>query len=328
MERYQEEKLLDFYRNLVTVSQKDISSSIVFFEESILSMLLGYEAGMEPLRNAKIYEMLLMKHILHNDCTENEFFSSFNIFTSVDSSYYYGILNKYFIESPTIFIELELIGRLATDLDQDASSMATELVRKARPNLYSTFKEFLKLKEIMRTGWIKRNVNSDYYESDSTHTMQMFAFASAYFRIYQPKNLDFNKVMEMILIHELGEVLAGDIPEGDKNHGTKHQIEEKCIRNVLGGLKSGAYFINLWLEFEERQTEEAKFVYMVDKLDPVLKADFLDDELNRNDLFDDFFNYEEKRGTFQGTDLESLFRILKEQHQKKKTIQYRKNYED
>lgn len=328
MEQCKEEKLLKFYRDLVTLSQKDISSSIVFFEESILSMLLGYEAGREQLRDAKIYEMLLMKHILNNGSNKTDTFISFGPFLSVDCDYYYGVLDQYFKESPTIFIELELIGRLASDLNQETSNMATTLVKKAKPEIYSTFQEFLKLKSIIRTGWIKRNVNPDYCESDSTHTMQMFAFASAYFRIYQPKNINFNKVMEMILIHELGEVLAGDIPEGDKQHATKHEIEEKCIRNVFDQLQNGQYFINLWLEFEERQSEEAKFVYMVDKLDPVLKADFLDDELNRNDLFDDFYIYEEKRGTFKDTELEKLFVFLKEYHQRKEQVQYQKKYED
>lgn len=246
----------------------------------------------------------------------------------VDCDYYYGILDQYFKESPTVFVELELIGRLASDLNPEASNMATMLMKKAKPEIYSTFQAFLKLKSIIRTGWIKRNVAPDYCESDSTHTMQMFAFASAYFRFYQPKSLDFNKVMEMILIHELGEVLAGDIPEGDKEHITKHEIEEKCIRNAFAGLQNGQYFINLWLEFEERQSEEAKFVYMIDKLDPVLKADFLDDELNRDDLFDDFYSYEEKRGTFKDTELEKLFELLKEHHQRKKQTQYQKNYGD
>lgn len=80
MEQCKEEKLLKFYRDLVTLSQKDISSSIVFFEESILSMLLGYEAGREQLKNAKIYEMLLMKHILNNGSNKTDTFISFGLF--------------------------------------------------------------------------------------------------------------------------------------------------------------------------------------------------------------------------------------------------------
>lgn len=328
MERYREEKLLKFYRDLVTFSQKDISSSIAFFEESILSMLLGYETGRKQLSDARIYELLLMKHILSNDSNQTEQLISFGPFLSVDRDYYYDVLNQYFKESPTTFIELEMVARMAYDLNQDASNMAIDLVKKAKPDMYFTFQQFLKLKSIMRTGWIKRNVDPDYYESDSTHTMQMLAFASVYFRLYQPKNLDFNKVMEMILIHELGEVLAGDIPEGDKQHATKHEIEERCIRNVFAGLQNEQYFIDLWLEFEKRQSEEAKLVYMIDKLDPVLKADFLDDELKRNDLFDDFYSYEEKRGTFKNTDLEQLFLKLKEQHEKRKLVSYQKNYEN
>lgn len=50
-----------------------------------------------------------------------------------------------------------------------------------------------------------------------------------------------------------------------------------------------------------------KFYDELDKLDPVLKARFLDKNLNRADLFDDFYDYEDKRGTFIGTPLQKLF---------------------
>lgn len=75
-------------------------------------------------------------------------------------------------------------------------------------------------------------------------------------------------------------------------------------------LKTGAYFISLWEEFEKKETEEALFVYQLDKMDPILKAVFLDLELNRKDLFDDFFSYEKGRNTFKKGKVKKLFQYI------------------
>ena len=59
------------------------------------------------------------------------------------------------------------------------------------------------------------------------------------------------------------------------------------------------------------ETEEAKFVYQLDKIDPVLKAKVLDDVLDRDDLFIDFYTYEENRKTFEQGKLKELFCLVK-----------------
>ncbi|MDE5630733.1 MAG: HD domain-containing protein, partial [Bacilli bacterium] len=115
------------------------------------------------------------------------------------------------------------------------------------------------------------------------------------------------KVYEMIIIHEIAEAIVGDIVEGSAEHLTKSERERIAIYEIFKNLKNKDYFINLWEEFENRQTEEAKFVYEIDKLDPVLKAKYLDRKLKRDDLFEDFYDYEDNRGTFIDTPLQKLF---------------------
>ncbi len=170
---------------------------------------------------------------------------------------------------------------------------------------------FKVLEDITRNGWIIRNVDEPYRENDSVHIMQMFALASSCFRIYNIGDVDKRKVFDMILIREIGEVIAGDITEMDPNHDNKHDLEREGVVSTFKHLNSGAYFIGLWDEFEERETWEAKDVYQYDKMDPILKTRFLDEELKRGDLFPDFYGYEEKRGTFKDGRLKRLFKYMK-----------------
>ena len=186
-----------------------------------------------------------------------------------------------------------------------------------------TYKAFSELKNINRTGWKSRKVEESYRENDSIHSMQMFALAYAYFNLDKSISLDQKKVYEMILIHEIGEIIAGDIREGDKRHKTKYEIEKKAVEQTFSYIKTGDYFISLWEEFENKETEEAFFTYQLDKIDPILKAIFLDLELNRKDLFSDFLSYEKERGTFERGKVKKLFQYIEKKGYQKESREVR-----
>lgn len=311
-ELIKERNLLNFYKKMVSLSQKDLRSSELFLEQAFVTMLMGYEFENERYCQRKAYEILLISNLSFNNCASglnaniDDIIYPFNI---IDSEYYRNIM----IENPMLIRELMMLCRLTDDLEKGDSKLFSLILLGAKnSNCISAFDSFSKLKDILRAGWIKRNVERDYLESDATHTMQMMAFASAYFTTFKPEDLDYNKVMEMILIHEIGEVLAGDIPEGELLHDSKHDIEARGVRNTFAGLKSGEYFINLWEEFEKRESNEAKFVYELDKFDPIIKAEYLDEELDRTDLLPDFYGYEERRGTFKDGKLKKVFKCLEE----------------
>ncbi len=310
-----EKKFLSFYKNLVTLSQVDLKSSEEFLEQAFTAMMMGHEFCNDRLSQRKSYEILLMWNLSYNSFInkkENLVFSNSlesvtYPFSSIDDEGYY---EKLITENPLLVRELFFNCRLAFDLEKENSSVAIMLMKLKNSACIDSYKSFSKLKNILRTGWTRRKVREDYLESDATHTMQMIAMASAYFTLFKPKDLEYNKVMDMIIIHEIGEVLAGDIAEGDPLHNDKHAIEALGVRRAFSGLASGDYFINLWEEFESRESNEAKFVYELDKFDPIVKAEFLDKELGRSDLFLDFYSYEEKRGTFKEGKLKKVFKCL------------------
>lgn len=325
-----EKLILKYYQELVKLSQKDLLSSIIFFEEATTSMLLAHEFNNDFFKRPSTYETLLLWNLTYNNYQTN---SKQNIndylkpFDLVDKDYYKSLLDK-MVYDPITLCKLNIISSLTKDLETKANTFPVILLKKNNPEFISSFKTFSKLKDILRQGWIVRKIDKEYIESDSTHSMQMTAFASAYFRLFEPTDLDLQKVIEMILIHEVGEILAGDIREGTANHDSKSKIEEQCIRNSFASLKSSDYFINLWLDFEHRLSNEAKFVFECDKIDPCLKAAYLDKVLNSkktniktSNLFEDFYSYEENKKRFENGYLENIFKEFgKTERDKQKRI--------
>lgn len=309
-----EELLQEFFKETLKILQKDTRGTNEFVKEAATCMLFGYEFDSEFLREFKNYELLLMCNLSYNNYSEYEDSESFldniyNItapFDRIDDNYYRNLL----IENPLLLLNLTMMIKATSKLDQkDFYTIA--LINMRNKNFLNSYDSFGKLQDIIRKGWLIRNVSDNYLENDSAHIMQMCALASACFNIYNLDNLDKQKVFEMILIHEIGEIVAGDIAEVDPKHQNKHDIEKIGVIETFSPLKSGEHFIFLWEEFEERKTEEAKFVYELDKIDPILKAAFLDQELGRDDLTDDFYSYEEKRKTFENGKLKSLFKSMK-----------------
>ena len=112
-------------------------------------------------------------------------------------------------------------------------------------HIYKYFKEINKLNTIVRTGWLNRNVPLERLESVGEHIFTMALLSLATIDKYNLK-LNVEKVLKMILIHELGEIDIGDIalPTGnqiiEKYEGEcffqpcYHATEPKCaVRDAV-----------------------------------------------------------------------------------------------
>lgn len=156
-------------------------------------------------------------------------------------------------------------------------------------NIYNYFKEINKLNEIIRTGWLKREVPLDRLESVGEHIFTMALMSLAVIDKYS-LDLNVEKVLKMILIHELGEIDVGDIalPTGEQIK-KKYEGELNGVKRICSVLKED-WMLELWLEFEEKKTKEASFVYKMDKLQAVMQAKYYSELINDNDkLFEEFY---------------------------------------
>ena len=124
-----------------------------------------------------------------------------------------------------------------------------------------------RLKNLIRTGWKRWNVQADILESVAEHIYgtQMLAFAvNSEFNL----GIDIEKVILMLAFHELGEISVGDIAFIDGvSKEDKHRRELSAVLQILEPLSDKNRIIDLFNEFEERKTKEAQFAYLMDKIE-------------------------------------------------------------
>lgn len=132
-----------------------------------------------------------------------------------------------------------------------------------------------KLKNIVRTGWLNFKIDADRVESVAEHIYgtQMLAIAMKSEYGY---DIDIEKVLKMLAVHETEEILIGDLTMFEISHEEKEKLGHDAIKKVFGGLIDGDEYEKLILEFDERKTDEAKFAYYCDKLEADLQARIYD----------------------------------------------------
>lgn len=134
-----------------------------------------------------------------------------------------------------------------------------------------------KLKNIIRTGWKKWNVQRERIESVAEHVygVQMLAIAMKSEYKY---DIDIMKVILMLSIHELGETIIGDLTLFQIDKKEKEKIEHAAVHNILSSLLDGEQIEKLFIEFDEQKTKEAIFAYQCDKLECDLQCKLYDEE--------------------------------------------------
>lgn len=83
---------------------------------------------------------------------------------------------------------------------------------------------------------------------------------------------DMDKVMEMCVIHDLGECFTGDIPTFDKTDADRAK-EDSLLDEWLSSLPAdiSCRFKELFAEMNEQKTAEAKLFKAVDKLEALIQ---------------------------------------------------------
>ncbi len=146
------------------------------------------------------------------------------------------------------------------------------LKSKNLPALVKVYYEFNQLKQLYRQGWLKRGISKQVCESVAEHTLGVTLLCMWIADQCYPQ-LDSLKVMRMALLHDFGEIYAGDItPVDDVSVGEKARLEMQAVTEVFSGLPGGDVYIAYWQEFEDGATAEARFVRQIDRLEMAFQA--------------------------------------------------------
>ena len=181
--------------------------------------------------------------------------------------------------------------------------------------------EFLKEIDKFKTVYRTALTTSGSFEDDAGHTWHMCMYALL---LQNELKIDVNlqKVFEMVLVHDLVEIYAGDTPAFDHNgrNGKKEreiQAAEKLFNILPDDLKTK--IDSLWGEYEESKTPEAKFVKAIDRLQGFAQNNFTDGKLWKqlNIKEDEIRNYNLKTINFY-PELVQIFEILFKKSKDKK----------
>ena len=135
------------------------------------------------------------------------------------------------------------------------------------------------LKYKIRSGWDKHHWNiKGRKESVAEHiygTCILAISISSEFKC----DVDLNKVLKMLVLHEIGEVLIGDItPFDNVSLEEKHKIEHEAIEKIVDGMIVKDEIIFLLNEFDEHKTKESVFAFYCDKLEANLQSKVYQDK--------------------------------------------------
>ena len=147
--------------------------------------------------------------------------------------------------------------------------------------------EFNHLKNLYRQGWLKRSVPPEKCESVADHSFSVTLLSMFLAENYFP-SADLLKVIRIALIHEAGEIYAGDItPVDGVSLEEKHRRERESVLRVFAGVNRAEEYIGLWEEFELNRSLEARLVRQADRLEMLLQAKYYEKLGYWN--FDEFF---------------------------------------
>lgn len=137
---------------------------------------------------------------------------------------------------------------------------------------FEFIREIDKVKEIVRQTYV---VSGKRKENDAEHSWHM-AIMVLILNEYSNEDLDILKTINMLLIHDLVEIYAGDTyaydEEAKKNQKDREVESAKKLFAILPD-DQAKYFWDLWLEFEQEKTVEAKFARTMDNIQPLILND-------------------------------------------------------
>src|SRR5688572_11564202 len=116
-------------------------------------------------------------------------------------------------------------------------------------------------------------VDSSRRENSAEHSWHL-VLAAMVMREYTAGDIDLLRVLEMIAVHDLVEIDAGDTfaydVEGLVSKADREQAAADRIFAVLPA-DQAARLRGLWDDFESRETPEARFANAMDRLQPLLQ---------------------------------------------------------
>ena len=132
------------------------------------------------------------------------------------------------------------------------------------------FKNAANLKKIQRQGWVDK-LSMDSPESVADHTFSMAIMGMV---ISDLEEYDSEKILKMILLHDLSESKIGDYTPGQISVEDKRELENNAFEEILQALPDNikSQYLQIWQEYQEKNSPESMLVSQLDRLEMAMQA--------------------------------------------------------
>lgn len=157
------------------------------------------------------------------------------------------------------------------------------------------FKTAVNLKNISRQGWINK-LSLKHPESVSDHSYSMAIMGMV---ISDLENYNSEKILKMILLHDLAESKIGDYTPNQISKENKIKIENKAYDEIINALPDAIklQYAQIWEEYQKQESPESKIVHQIDKLEMALQAKMYQKQGSSKDAVESFFKSAENEIT-------------------------------
>lgn len=125
-----------------------------------------------------------------------------------------------------------------------------------------------KLKGVLRKS---RPVGFERYENSAEHSWHV-CISALMLKDFADQPINIDRVIKMLLLHDLGEIDAGDKIVYAADNQEQKSKEWQCVQRLFAMLPEHQRqdFLVLWEEFENGDTPDAKFAKAIDRIPPLL----------------------------------------------------------
>lgn len=114
-------------------------------------------------------------------------------------------------------------------------------------------------------------VGLDRFENSAEHSWHVCLLALL-LKDFSNEDVDIDRVIRMLLIHDLGEIEAGDEIIYFSESPEQKSTEEEAVKQLFQNLSEhdADEYVELWREFETGKSVDSKYAKAIDRIPPLL----------------------------------------------------------
>jgi len=171
------------------------------------------------------------------------------------------------------------------------------------------FKTAANLKKISRQGWIDK-LSLDNPESVADHSYLMAVISMV---ISDLENYNSEKILKMVLLHDLAESKIGDYTPKQIDKEKKNKLENNAFVEIVEELPDfiKSQYLQIWKEYQGNISPESKIVHQIDRLEMAIQAKIYQENGHPQEKLESFF--ESAKADITDPKLKELFtKIIKD----------------